>query len=289
MIQSYCSHLRRSATAGLLAALSAALSKPADAGVLDVFNSESSLGSGYYSNWLGTWWTDGSDWLWHVDHGWLYVSPGSTDGNLWVWEQNLAYWWWTSDGWFPILVAQNNQSFWYSIGTKAPRVYWSYSLSRYVEDLNFRVPAYEPNYWNSQFSVRWNNNCYNYACNKRTDTFAQPGLASGQMYTQLSVASVKAAALRDGLEVGTAYGPIPRGKTRVDLVVAPGIDYHWYRQDENGRWSHKPGRTHARDWDNSQFEIYDVSVADWGIYSQFGGYFFVDSNDLQGLGLENIQ
>lgn len=26
----------------------------------------------------------------------------------------------------------------------------------------------------------------------------------------------------------------------VALVIAPGIDYHWYKQDSDGYWSHKP-------------------------------------------------
>ena len=31
------------------------------------------------------------------------------------------------------------------------------------------------------------------------------------------------------------------GEYAVLLVVDPNNDYHWYRQDSDGTWSHKPG------------------------------------------------
>ena len=37
------------------------------------------------------------------------------------------------------------------------------------------APLYEPNWWNDNGQKQWNNNCYNYACDYRSDTFAQPG------------------------------------------------------------------------------------------------------------------
>ena len=33
------------------------------------------------------------------------------------------------------------------------------------------------------------------------------------------------------------------GEYAVLLVVDPNNDYHWYRQDSDGTWSHKPGAT----------------------------------------------
>src|SRR6266576_2958315 len=52
----------------------------------------------------------------------------------------------------------------------------------------FCTPAYNPAPWNFQgtssspTNVQLTNNCYNYATDIRTDTFAQPGRASG-LYT----------------------------------------------------------------------------------------------------------
>lgn len=43
------------------------------------------------------------------------------------------------------------------------------------------VPPFNPSKWNNDLHVRRNNNCYNYAKNKITNTFAQPGRGSGLM------------------------------------------------------------------------------------------------------------
>ena len=47
-------------------------------------------------------------------------------------------------------------------------------------------------WWNDGGARQFNNNCYNYATNYRTDTFAQPGKAAGQQYTSLSGCAVAA-------------------------------------------------------------------------------------------------
>jgi hypothetical protein len=39
-----------------------------------------------------------------------------------------------------------------------------------------KLPVYEPNRWNDDLTVLQNNNCYNYANDLVTNTFAQPGL-----------------------------------------------------------------------------------------------------------------
>ena len=45
------------------------------------------------------------------------------------------------------------------------------------------------------------------------------------------------------------------------------IDYHWYRQDDTGYWSHKPGHTRATDRDASGNVIVDPRDCNLGIYS----------------------
>jgi len=64
------------------------------------------------------------------------------------------------------------------------------SDSLYTSDTDFR-------YWNNA-QHQYENNCYNYASNKRTDTFAQPGRGSGHMYTQINCREVGRGALWDG-------------------------------------------------------------------------------------------
>jgi len=46
-------------------------------------------------------------------------------------------------------------------------------------------------------------------------------------------------------------------------------DYHFYRQDNNGHWSHKPGRTEAQDIDASQKKITNPLTAANRDYTHF--------------------
>ncbi|MBV9102244.1 MAG: hypothetical protein JO060_01570 [Candidatus Eremiobacteraeota bacterium] len=57
--------------------------------------------------------------------------------------------------------------------------------------------------------------------------------------------------------------------------MAPGYDFHWYRRDRDGTWSHKPGGTEARNVDNSGHIITDPRTADRGPYTQFCGCYCV--------------
>lgn len=56
-------------------------------------------------------------------------------------------------------------------------------------------------------------------------------------------------------EISASDQPQP-GYFKVALVLAPGEDYHWYRQLSNGTWAHKPGNTKAVDYDSSNYLIY---------------------------------
>lgn len=151
------------------------------------------------------------------------------------------------------------------------------------------TPAYEPWYWNDNLQIRYNNNCYNYANNKRTDTFAQPGSGGGQPYVDITGWEIANGAVADGLEPTNAWSTSPQGKMKVALVIWPGWDFHWYRQDSNGMWSHKPGGTIARNYDESGFAISSPESADRGGYTEFVGYFFTPSTCVQGQGHANIQ
>jgi len=58
----------------------------------------------------------------------------------------------------------------------------------------------------------------------------------------------------------------------VALVIWPGVDYHWYRQDDNGCWSHKPGSTPVTNLDDSGRFIADPLACDRGDYTDFCVY-----------------
>lgn len=146
------------------------------------------------------------------------------------------------------------------------------------------VPRYEPSVWNDDPNVRDNNNCYNYANNKATSTFAQPGRGSGTTLGAITVAAVAEAAVRDGLE-RLAQRDAPQ-ETPIDghfvaLVIWPDRDFHWYRLDDTTQWSHKPGPTDARDHDNDGQKITDPLTCSRDPYTEFGGFFQTFPNRIQ--------
>jgi Concanavalin A-like lectin/glucanases superfamily len=150
-------------------------------------------------------------------------------------------------------------------------------------------PNFNPSFWNNNSTRRKKNNCYNYANNKATNTFAQPGRASGAQAWSMSCAAVHAAAVADGLEPVSGYpSPLLNFKTGVALVVAPGYDYHWYRLDDNGTWTHKPGQTSATNKDNSGNVITDPRTANRGVYTDFCGFYRLWSDIADSYGHENI-
>lgn len=132
------------------------------------------------------------------------------------------------------------------------------------------APLYEPAWWNDGGQRQSQNNCYNYSTNYRTDTFAQPGRAAGAMYAALTCAAVLPAASADELIDSPNANNTCSGEGHlVALVIAPGWDYHWYRMNRNGRWSHKPGHTPVTNLDNSGVAIKDPRLADRGPYTDF--------------------
>jgi len=133
-------------------------------------------------------------------------------------------------------------------------------------------PPYNPEKWNDGGYVQYNNNCYNYANDERTDTFAQPGRASGCSHS-ITCSTTRAAAECDGLvTISSGSSPCPDDMHRVYLVTRPGWDYHWYRQDTDGMWSHKPGGTPATNRDGSGQLISNPEYADIGMYTDRCGY-----------------
>jgi hypothetical protein len=168
-----------------------------------------------------------------------------------------------------------------------------------LSQLNFnKTPTFTPTYWNASF--QGSNNCYNYGTNKRTDTFAQPGEASGHpmSWPPSSTSVVSDAAVFDGLQFlgNPATMPVPpEGKTLIAAIVGLNVtfpDYHWYRKDRDTQyWTHKPGGSRATDLDQAGVTITDPRTAAWNqvMYDTFVGFFLADSNWHEGMGVENIQ
>lgn len=143
------------------------------------------------------------------------------------------------------------------------------------------APLYEPEWWNVP-SRQPSNNCYNYASNYRTNSFAQPGRAAGAMYSSLTCASVRAAAVADELlDSPGADNKCPAEGHLVALVVWPNGDFHWYRKGRDGTWSHKPGSTAVTNLDNSGNPITDPRTADRGPYTDFCTFMVVQHGHIR--------
>ena len=137
--------------------------------------------------------------------------------------------------------------------------------------------AFNPGFWNNDPTVRRCNNCYNYASNWRTNTFAQPGLGCGNMYTAITCSEVTRAALCDGMHRRfDCFPDSEKPRYLVALVVDPDPprDYHWYRKQKEGFWGHKPGGTAATNVDNSGVVITNPETANRGRYTLFCSYFY---------------
>ena len=73
----------------------------------------------------------------------------------------------------------------------------------------------------------------------------------------------------------------PEGAYRVALFIYPGYDFHWYRQNPDGTWSHKLGSEPVTNCDFSGNIIYDpeesnrYNVKTCANYDTLIGYFYV--------------
>jgi len=73
----------------------------------------------------------------------------------------------------------------------------------------------------------------------------------------------------------------PKGMTKAAVVTDADEDYHFYRQDSNEYWSHKPGSTDVTNKDATGRFIYDPQLATRKYpastlnYDNFCGYFCI--------------
>jgi len=142
------------------------------------------------------------------------------------------------------------------------------------EQCQYEVSQFNPGFWNTP-TVQPHNNCYNYARDWRTNTFAQPGRAHGAQTHVMACNTVTAAAMADGLVKRCDCLPQSQWPRRLmALVIDPGVDYHWYRHQRGGFWGHKPGQTPARNVDNSNVLVTNPETADRDGYTDFCGYFY---------------
>ena len=144
-------------------------------------------------------------------------------------------------------------------------------------------PPYEPEKWNKEPEID-NNNCYAYATNIQGKSFPRPGRAGGKSPPMpgkpgYDCPAFIAAAEADGLVKVDCDKACPKDSFKVALVMrlkpADDQDYHWYRQDKDGKWSHKRGDSPAKNVDEKKNPITDPRDADREGYTTFCGCFCV--------------
>lgn len=162
-------------------------------------------------------------------------------------------------------------------------------------------PPYDPDLYNKQTGQKNAQNCFAYAFHHRklpkgctnnscSVSFPQPGLKSGYLpWSKVDgkrCPDLMARLLGDvpGLIPSTFEAKCPTGSSKIAFVVDEDEDYHFYRQDSNGNWSHKPGATEVTNKDATGRLIYDPELASrkyskTGLnYDGFCGYLCVPRN-----------
>lgn len=122
---------------------------------------------------------------------------------------------------------------------------------------------YNPSLWNDDPEIKNSHNCYTYALGKiipGLDSKAQPGYASGFEHIEDNEYDCKSFRKRLKKDAPGSYlekfdnACLP-GFYKIFLALDPENDYHWWRHNENGYWSHKPGSTDVVDVDASGEKI----------------------------------
>jgi hypothetical protein len=157
---------------------------------------------------------------------------------------------------------------------------------------------YNPNLWNSDDDIKTTHNCYTYALGKIVkglDSKAQPGYASA--YNHIEDNDYKCSSFYKRLKKDVPGSYLQRfddsclpGFYKIFLALDPGNDYHWWRQNSDAYWSHKPGSTDVVDVDAAGNKIKNPVKANRN-YSSLNYYkpcFFACVNSDLARSLANI-
>lgn len=160
------------------------------------------------------------------------------------------------------------------------------NMAFYESDYNLPLSGseldYTPDTWNNtvvnqflwvDYYLYQYTNCYSYAVNAQVNPTTnnlepmQPGQANGVTISQndllntdkvVSAIESDANILGFGFDEIDANDPCPNGTYKVAFVIDNQYsigdryqyDYHWYRQNSDGTWSHKPGITPVKNVDS---------------------------------------
>ena len=122
---------------------------------------------------------------------------------------------------------------------------------------------YDPELWNKNYNIKSSHNCYTYALGKIVPGLkskAQPGYASG--YNHINNNNFDCKTFRERLKKDSPGSYLEKfdnsclpGFYKVFLALDPKNDYHWWRQNKDKYWSHKPGGTDVTNLDADNKKI----------------------------------
>jgi hypothetical protein len=102
-----------------------------------VFPDSVALGGGWkWSPWFGFYhdanptFTGSQGWVYHLQHGWLYV-PGNPGNGMFLWGQTTG-WWWTSSTIYPFVYSFDRPGWlYYLLESTNPRWFYNYQLGQW--------------------------------------------------------------------------------------------------------------------------------------------------------------
>ena len=138
---------------------------------------------------------------------------------------------------------------------------------------------YDPDKFNKDQAVRHSHNCHAYAMDfidpakvrkcreQNVCQFPQPGFMAGHnSFKSQDGKSCSDVLARTMSDIPRAYAtnfiqPCEPGFGKIAVVVDEKNDFHYYRQDKNGWWSHKPGARHVTNKDATGARIWRPDLA----------------------------
>jgi hypothetical protein len=128
-----------------------------------------------------------------------------------------------------------------------------------LSNLSGYEPSYTPNKWNNNKNIKNNNNCYSYSVNYKNKKYGkpQPGYFSKFNHIQNNQYKCVSFFKRILNDIPSVYLTSFKQKCKKGFNKAffaidskkNEHDYHFYRQDKNKLWSHKPGTTNVINYD----------------------------------------
>ena len=120
-------------------------------------------------------------------------------------------------------------------------------------------PKYSPKYWNDNKNIKNNNNCYSYAVNYKNKKYGKPQPGYFAKFNHIQNKQYKCVSFFKRIinDIPSVYLTSFKQKCKKGFHKAffaidsnkNEHDYHFYRQDKNKLWSHKPGTTNVINYD----------------------------------------